>query len=301
MFEGIEEGQLEGALEALLFVSSDPVDTIALASLVEVAPERVLEALVGLKESLERDARGLALVEVAGGWRLLTKPAFDELVQRYVLSWDTRRLSQAALEVLAIVAYAQPVTRAEVTELRGVSSDSALSTLLERGLVREAGTADTPGNPILYATSRVFLDKFGLASTADLPVVEQFAPDDDTRRLIRARLQGIPDRGRNVSTSSDAEAEAGDAVGSGIAQGAHIACEDDAVGAALNGSAPASPGTKGARMGAGATEDAAAVAGSSAKNVPARGEDDAASLAAAAFGLVEKIDFDALEFDTDDE
>lgn len=106
-----------------------------------------------------------------------------------MLSWDTRKLTQAALETLAVIAYNQPITRAGVTSVRGVNSDSPINSLVEKGLVREAGRdKNAPGQPILYATSRTFLEKFGLASTRDLPNLEDFAPDEQSRELIRERL-----------------------------------------------------------------------------------------------------------------
>ena len=145
------------------------------------------------------------LREVAGGWRLFTNPVYHHLVERYVVSWDTRKLSQAALETLAVVAYLQPVTRAQIASVRGVNSDSPVSSLVEKGLVREVGTADAPGTPGLYGTTKTFLERFGLASTADLPPLELYAPDEETRRLIRERLSGAP---RGDAAGSDASAPA---------------------------------------------------------------------------------------------
>ena len=206
MFSGLQEDQLKGALEAMLFVTDEPVGTIALADMLEVEPAEVERALVDLRAQLEEENRGIQLREVAGGWRLATHPAYHELIERYVLSWDTRKLSQAAMETLAIVAYSQPVTRAGVASVRGVNSDSSLNSLVEKGLVREAGTADAPGNPTLYATTRAFLEKFGLRSVADLPDLDQFAPDDDTRAFIRERLSATRDAaGRAVEGGEPAD------------------------------------------------------------------------------------------------
>ena len=200
MFSGLQENQLKGALEAMLFVTDEPVSTITLSDMLEVDISEVECALVDLRAQFEEEERGIQLREVAGGWRLFTHPAYHELIERYVLSWDTRKLSQAAMETLAIVAYSQPVTRAGVASIRGVSSDSSINSLIEKGLVREAGVDDTPGNPTLYATTRTFLEKFGLRSVKDLPDIESYAPDDETRSFIRDRLSatraefgGIPD------------------------------------------------------------------------------------------------------------
>ena len=188
MFEGLREDQLGAALEALLFVTDEPVSAIALAKMLETDTRDVESALEELAAKLEGEARGIQLREVAGGWRLCTHPAFHELLENYVLSWDTRKLSQAALEVLSIIAYTQPVTRAGVANVRGVNSDSSINSLIEKGLVREAGVEQAPGNPTLYATTRAFLEKFGLRSLKDLPDLDQFAPDEETRDFIRARL-----------------------------------------------------------------------------------------------------------------
>ncbi len=188
MFEGLQESQLEGALEALLFVTDEPASAITLADMLEVEPAVAEEALGRLRDRLAASGGGIVLREVAGGWRLYTHPAYHELVEKYVLSWDTRKLSQAALETLAIVAYSQPVTRARIAAVRGVNSDSSVNSLVEKGLLREAGVEDSPGNPVLYATTRTFLEKFGLRSTADLPPLETFAPDEETRRFVAERL-----------------------------------------------------------------------------------------------------------------
>lgn len=271
MFQGLQESQLKGAIEALLFVTDEPVGTIALADMLEVEPAEAERALVELRAQLAEEGRGVQLREVAGGWRLYTHPAYHELVERYVLSWDTRKLSQAAMETLAIVAYLQPVTRGGVASVRGVNSDSSINSLVEKGLVREAGTADAPGNPTLYATTRAFLEKFGLRSTADLPDLDQFAPDDDTRAFIRERLSATRE---DVRIAAEARADGGadpdDPLG-----GAELDFDDEAV-------------VEGARD---AREDAAARAA----------RQMLADAMAGGFGLVDKIDFDELTFETDDE
>ena len=263
MFEGLQESQLSGAIEAMLFVTDEPVGVMDLSDMLEVEPAQVEEALVALRERFEREERGIQLREVAGGWRLYTHPAYHELVEKYVLSWDTRKLSQAAMETLAIVAYLQPCTRAGVASVRGVNSDSSINSLVEKGLVREAGQADTPGNPTLYATTRGFLEKFGLRSTKDLPPIEDYAPDEATRKLIQERLSSSTE---GVRVASEAQVGAAD-----LPFG-----EDDADAAAAGVSEFAEP----------ASEDA---------------QEALNQAMAGAFGLVEKIDFDGLNFDIDDE
>jgi segregation and condensation protein B len=188
MSSEITSKKLPAAIEALLFVSDEPVDVMTLSTMLECEVSQVMDALHELQSNFIENSRGIVLSEVAGGWRLYTSPEFSSLIEKYVLSWDTRKLSAAALETLAVIAYAQPVTRAGVASVRGVNSDSTISSLIEKGLVREAGVADAPGNPMRYATTRTFLEKFGLASTADLPPLEDFAPDEETRALIAERL-----------------------------------------------------------------------------------------------------------------
>lgn len=195
--------EIKGAIEALLFVTDEPVNILTLADAIQIDPRKVEEALVSLQDELLHANRGIQLREVAGGWRLVTHPVYHELIERYVTSWDTRKLSQAALETLAIVAYCQPVTRNEISSIRGVSSDSSVNSLLEKGLLREAGVQDSPGNPALYGTSKAFLEKFGLKNVSELPPLEGFAPDDETKALIAERLRVIRITEDEVPVSSE--------------------------------------------------------------------------------------------------
>ena len=188
--ETLESGSLKGALEAMLLVSSDPVSASSLASVLGIAPGEAASLLAELKVEYEEAERGFQLREVAGGWRLFTHPAHHDQVEALVLSWDTQKLSQAALETLAVIAYHQPVTRETVKGIRGVNSDGVISSLVDKGLVREMGRDPQRGQAIIYGTTTAFLEKFGLRSTKDLPDLEQFAPDEQTRRFIRERLSG---------------------------------------------------------------------------------------------------------------
>ncbi|WP_419044752.1 SMC-Scp complex subunit ScpB [Enorma massiliensis] len=180
----------KGALEALLLVSSDPVSASTLAQALGIAPGEAASLLAELKVEYEEANRGFQLREVAGGWRLFTHPAYHDQVEAFVLSWDTQKLSQAALETLAVIAYHQPVTRETVKGIRGVNSDGVISSLVDKGLVREMGRDPQRGQAILYGTTNAFLEKFGLRSTKDLPDLEQFAPDEQARQFIRERLSG---------------------------------------------------------------------------------------------------------------
>lgn len=186
-----DNSYLLGAIEALLFVSDEPVSAARLASILQVEPSRADELLQELQREYEEDNRGMQLREVAGGWRFYSHPAYHELIESYILSWDTRKMSQAALETLAVVAYHQPVTRSTVNAIRGVSSDGVISSLVEKGLVKEVGREKSAGSAILYGTTRTFLEKFGLKSVKDLPPLEDFAPDEATREFIRQRLSGV--------------------------------------------------------------------------------------------------------------
>ncbi len=197
----------KGALEALLLVSSDPVSASALAQALGIAPGEAASLLAELKVEYEEANRGFQLREVAGGWRLFTHPAYHDQVEAFVLSWDTQKLSQAALETLAVIAYHQPVTRETVKGIRGVNSDGVISSLVDKGLVREMGRDPQRGQAILYGTTNAFLEKFGLRSRKDLPDLEQFAPDEQARQFIRERLSGRSIQSTLEETDEDLEEE----------------------------------------------------------------------------------------------
>ena len=191
----------------MLLVSSDPVSASSLAAILNVAPGEVASLLAELKVEYEEANRGFQLREVAGGWRLFTHPAYHDQVEAFVMSWDTQKLSQAALETLAVIAYHQPVTRETVKGIRGVNSDGVISSLVDKGLVREMGRDPQRGQAIIYGTTSAFLEKFGLRSTRDLPDLEQFAPDEQTRQYIRERLSGRSISSTLEETDRDLEDE----------------------------------------------------------------------------------------------
>lgn len=205
--EALDAGSLKPALEAMLLVSNDPVAATDLARVLGVAPGEVASALAELAAEYADCNRGFQLREVAGGWRLYTHPACHDQVEALVLSWDTRRLSQAALETLAVVAYHQPVTREGVKAVRGVNSDGVISSLVDKGLVREVGREQDRGQAILYGTTQAFLERFGLRSLSELPDLEQFAPDEESRRFIRERLSGRPSPAPLDEVSRDIDEE----------------------------------------------------------------------------------------------
>jgi segregation and condensation protein B len=157
------------ALEAVLFVSDEPLTPAVLSQALEVDRRTVEDLCAQLQAELEARSSGLVLRNVAGGWRLFTDPETQPVVERFVLSSRQARMTKAALETLAIVAYKQPVTRHQVSAIRGVNADGVLRALVDRGLIEEAGRDEGPGRPLLYATTPMFLERLGLASLATLP------------------------------------------------------------------------------------------------------------------------------------
>lgn len=189
----MEKSLVKSALESLLVVSDEPLSAGSAAEILEIPESEVRAALDELADDLRRDERGIQLRQIAGGYRFFTHPAHAHLVEKLVLSWDTRRLTQAALETLSVVAYRQPVTRAIIGSIRGVSADAAVASLLAKGLIKEKGRDSTPGAPILYGTSELFLEKFGLNTIKDLPPLLEFEPDPTARGEIEGGLGAPPD------------------------------------------------------------------------------------------------------------
>ena len=167
---------LDAALEAVLLVTDQPIDVASLASLVRRPADEVLARLQALSADYTTAARGFDLREVAGGWRFYTRSDCAEVVERFVRDGQQARLTQAALETLAVVAYRQPVSRARISAVRGVNVDGVIRTLTSRGLVAEAGHDETSG-AILYRTTELFLERLGLTTLDDLPPVADYLPD----------------------------------------------------------------------------------------------------------------------------
>ncbi|HJS71364.1 MAG TPA: SMC-Scp complex subunit ScpB [Acidimicrobiia bacterium] len=164
------------ALEAVLFVTEHPVPTSELAEVLELPPARVEELLSELADGLrDRDA-GLVLKAAAGGWRLYSHPEAYHYLERFSASATARKLSPAAMETLAVVAYRQPVSRGQISEIRGVDSDSAVRTLERLGLVEEKERLSIPGNPVVYRTTEQFLEKLGLDDLSELPPLADHVP-----------------------------------------------------------------------------------------------------------------------------
>ncbi|HVN54210.1 MAG TPA: SMC-Scp complex subunit ScpB [Anaerolineaceae bacterium] len=187
--ENSEDPTLTKQLEALLFVASGPVTVGQLATALEIDTEAVDRGLRDLEQSLSNQGRGLQLQWHASRVQLTTVPDVAGEIERFLGLETTARLSRAALETLAIIAYQQPVTRPQVDAIRGVNSDGVLKSLLGKGLIQEEGRAEAPGRPILFGTTADFLQYFGLASIQELPTLEKIegAPEKEktSRKILK--------------------------------------------------------------------------------------------------------------------
>jgi segregation and condensation protein B len=173
---GLGDEQLRGAIEAIMLVVDNPVSTVVLAQVLEEPTVRIDATLRSLAEEYARPGRGIDLRRVAGGWRLYTRGEYASYVERFVLDGQQIRLTQAALETLAVVAYKQPVTRSRVAAIRGVNCDGVIKTLVTRGLVEECGTEESGAH--LYQTTQLFLEKLGINSVEDLPSLAPYLPEN---------------------------------------------------------------------------------------------------------------------------
>jgi len=182
--------RLVAPLEALLFSSPKPVRERDLAELLEAAPKAVADALALLAARHEGDERGVRVEKVAGGWRFVTRPEFDALLRKFHEVTERSRLSLAALETLAIIAYRQPITLPEIQDIRGVNSSSVLKTLFEKKLITTAGKKPVVGTPFFYRTTQDFLVRFGLNDLAELPKPEDL--DADLAATVEAREIAAP-------------------------------------------------------------------------------------------------------------
>ncbi|WP_433349636.1 SMC-Scp complex subunit ScpB [Micromonospora sp. CA-111912] len=173
----LDDAELRGALEAILLVVDEPVGELTLAQVLEQSPERIGPVLDDIAAGYTAAGHGFELRRAAGGWRLYTRPEYATYVERFVLDGQSVRLTQAALETLAVVAYKQPVTRSRISAIRGVNCDGVIRTLVSRGLIEECGTEPDSG-AFLYRTTTMFLEKLGLNSVDELPPLAPFLPDD---------------------------------------------------------------------------------------------------------------------------
>jgi segregation and condensation protein B len=183
--EAIDARELKAILEAVLFVSPEPVPVARLVSIVgTVSKNEVVQALGILTHDLDQDGRGIQLVQVAGGYRLVTKQEYGPWLKRMDKAKAAQKLSRSALESLAIIAYKQPLVRSEIEEIRGVETSGVLRTLCERKLVRIVGRKDVPGRPIMYGTTKFFLEHFGLQDLSQLPPLREFKELGDSEQAL---------------------------------------------------------------------------------------------------------------------
>ncbi len=177
------------AIEAVLMVADQPVEPTLLAQLLELPVSRIEELCTELAAAYEHEERGFVLARVAGGYRFQSHPELAAYVERFVLEGQSARLSAAALETLAIVAYKQPVSRAQVAAIRGVNVDGVIRTLQQRGFIEEVARDPGPGQALLYGTTRAFLERLGLDSVDQLPALGEFVPGPDVVEALELGLQ----------------------------------------------------------------------------------------------------------------
>jgi len=219
------------AIEAILMVAQEPVEPHLLAQLLEVAPARVEELCAGLQAEYEEQDRGFVLVKVAGGYRFQSHGDLAAYVERFALEGQSARLSSAALETLAIVAYKQPLSRAQVAAIRGVNVDGVMRTLQQRGYVEEIGRDSGPGQAALFGTSKEFLERMGLDRIEDLPAIADLFPSAEVMEALEQTLRASAPDEAPEALPLDGEAAPADA--DGAPGDAGVPAEPDAVDPAL--------------------------------------------------------------------
>lgn len=192
------------ALEAIILVASEPVSPELLAQILELPVDSVLAICDSLSSAYEEAGHGFQLVRVAGGYRYQSHPDTAAYVERFILDGQRARLSGAALETLAIVAYKQPISRAQIASIRGVDPDAVLRTLQSRGYIDQSGRDPGPGQAVLWATTPLFLEKLGIDSVSDLPPIAEFLPEADVVEALEVGLR-VPRHG--VGNDGDAAPE----------------------------------------------------------------------------------------------
>lgn len=193
-------GELQAILESLLFVSSEPLSLARLAAVLgNIQKVEVEAALRSLGQAFEQEGRGVRLAEIAGGYRLVTKQEYAPWIKRLDKAKTAAKLSRSALESLAIIAYKQPLVRSEIEELRGVETSGVLRTLLERKFVRIVGRKEVPGRPIMYGTTKFFLEHFGLSDLSQLPPLREFKELGEAEQsLLPMNGEDIPSRDESI-------------------------------------------------------------------------------------------------------
>lgn len=206
----MDEAELKRVVEAILLVCEKPVpaDQIS-ASVAGTSPAAVEAALEALEREWAEANRGFRLQRIAGGYQLMTDPALADPVRTFVAARERKKLSAAALETLSIIAYRQPITRQQIEYIRGVGVEGAMKTLLDRGLIKISGRKDVPGRPLLYSTTKEFLNRFGLGTLKDLPKLAEFTEKDIQlpASFSEASVSGV---GEVSEDSSETSEESGD-------------------------------------------------------------------------------------------
>ncbi len=201
-------GELQAILEALLFVSSEPLSLGRLVAVMGNVPKvDVEEALRNIGQALEKEGRGVRLAVVAGGYRLVTKQDYAPWIKRLDKAKTAAKLSRSALESLAIIAYKQPLVRSEIEEIRGVETSGVLRTLLERKLVRIVGRKEVPGRPIMYGTTKFFLEHFGLSDLSQLPPLREFKELGEAEQSLLPMIGGEVSSGEVLIEALETDAE----------------------------------------------------------------------------------------------
>ena len=180
--------KMKSAIESMLFVSGEPLPTRELIANLEIENKLVLEIINEMMEEYKKEDRGIRLIEINGGYQLVTKEENSDYIQKLLKKNRKHSLSQASIESLAIIAYKQPITRIDIDEIRGVKSESALQRLVERNLIREVGRLEVPGRPILYGTTDEFLRQFGLKTLKELPSLDLYE-DKETEESMEVLNQ----------------------------------------------------------------------------------------------------------------
>ncbi|MDF2546433.1 MAG: scpB [Anaerosolibacter sp.] len=170
----MEDKEIQSIIESLLFIWGDPLNVKNISEVLDFPPEFIRKTILDLKKQYEAEDRGLQIIEINNSFQLCTNTKHYDYIQKLCTPTQNKGLTQAALEVLAIIAYKQPITRHEVEGIRGVKSDKAISTLLDKELILEKGRLEKTGRPILYGTTETFLKAFGLSCLEDLPAIEDF-------------------------------------------------------------------------------------------------------------------------------
>ena len=185
------DNNFKSAIEALLFASERPLspEEIKKAFDDQVSTADIREAVEALRNEYDREERGFRVYEIAGGFQLASDIRFAEILKRFYQSREKKKISQAGLETLSVIAYRQPVTRADIEAIRGVNVDGAIKTLMEKGLIKISGRKEVPGRPILYGTTQGFLEHFGLRSVQELPPLSEYSLKDLDPNLLPPELK----------------------------------------------------------------------------------------------------------------